>query len=74
MLAFLRKGPKFMMRQTVSEGDFCTKIGKMIVKEKNEEMNWRDMNTSTGSKQSSTPPDTMSAAEKQNICRDWYNF
>jgi len=66
-LAFLRKGPKFMMRQTVSEGNFCTEIGKMIVKEKNEEMNWSDMNTSTDSKQSSTPPDTMSAAEKQII-------
>ena len=26
-LAFLRKGPKFMMRQVVNEGDFCTEIG-----------------------------------------------
>ena len=33
-LAFLRKGPRFMMREATNEGDFCTEIGKMIVKEK----------------------------------------
>ena len=33
-LAFLRKGPRFMMREAINENDFCTEIGKMIVKEK----------------------------------------
>ena len=36
-LAFLRRGPGFMMRQTVNEKEFCTELGKMVVKEKYDE-------------------------------------
>ena len=36
-LAFLKRGPSFMMRQPVSEIDFKTDIGKMIVKQRFDE-------------------------------------
>ena len=37
-LAFLRKGPRFMMRQSTNENEFCTELYKMVVKEKYEKL------------------------------------
>ena len=48
-LAFLRKGPRFMMRQTINEKEFSTELGKMVVKEKYDEADRLedDLNVST---------------------------
>ena len=45
-LAFLRKGPRFMARQAITENDFCTELNKMIVKDKYEQADDIDLDNS----------------------------
>ena len=59
-LAFLRKGPKFMLRQAMTENDFCTEINKMIVKDKYEQLDKQDVD----------PDDTVVSENEQNRIRE----
>ena len=73
-LAFLRKGPRFMMRQPANESDFCTEIGKMIVKEKYEKTDWTELNTSSSSGDDHAPDVALTEAEKQIVAESGMTY
>ena len=66
-LAFLRRGPRFMLRQNTNDKDFCTELGKMIVKQKYDQLE-------NGDGMSDTEEDDLKEEERKIVAESGLTY